>query len=216
MYGLLPKNTKVSISTMTSSTTPVMIVRTPAVALSLSKSNNFLAIRELAYVCCKDPLLLTTSSAEYGRFIPLYLEVAHHALTASTWESNKESSAPGPAFLEVGNSWKASEGSEEDKGGFTAGRCVDASRIDMRGLYMTVTVEPRNETLREYSILLAIQSCNRESIGFGNNRRIESEAVFQFQPISIDTMCQEPYAFNRERQASISDIDGPPRLGLDQ
>jgi len=42
----------------------------PAADLSLRRLKSFLAINELAYVCCSEPRLLTTSCAEYGRLIP--------------------------------------------------------------------------------------------------------------------------------------------------
>ena len=75
----------------------------PAAALSLSRLKSFLAIKELGYVCCKAPLLLTTSSAEYGRLIPSYLGPFHHSCTSLTCCSNMLSSAD-PDFSEVGRS----------------------------------------------------------------------------------------------------------------
>src|SRR5579862_4996894 len=49
----------------------------PSADLSLRRLKSFLAMMELGYVCCREPRLLTTSSAEYGLLIPSYRELAH-------------------------------------------------------------------------------------------------------------------------------------------
>lgn len=91
----------------------------PFAARSSNKLKSFRAIKELGYVCCNAPLLLTTSSAEYGRLIPLYRGDAHQSLTCCTCSSNKASSAR-PAFEASGRSWNESAGKAVDTGGSTA------------------------------------------------------------------------------------------------
>ena len=67
-------------------TLPNILVCTGSLVDSLSRSklNNFVAIDELGYDCCKVPLLLTTCSAVYGRLIPSHRELDHHLLIWST------------------------------------------------------------------------------------------------------------------------------------
>jgi hypothetical protein len=97
---------------------------------------------ELGYVCCNAPLLLTTSSAEYGRLIPSYRGVPHHSFTAWTCSSKRASSA-GPILSAVESSWNESEGRAVDTGGWTGGngalsilgdneRNLDWGRVDCR------------------------------------------------------------------------------------
>jgi hypothetical protein len=91
----------------------------PFAALSSSKLKSFRAINELGYDCWSDPRLLTTSSAEYGRLMPLYRGDAHQSLTACTCSSKRASSA-WPAFDASDSSWNESPGSAADTGGSTA------------------------------------------------------------------------------------------------
>jgi hypothetical protein len=81
--------------------------------------NSFRAINELGYVCCSVPRLLTTSSAEYGRLMPLYRGDDHQFFTACTCSSKSASSA-WPAFDASGSNWKESLGKAVDNGGSTA------------------------------------------------------------------------------------------------
>ena len=76
---------------------------------------------ELGYVCCKAPLLATTSSAVYGLLIPVYRGVSHHSLTACTSAVYNASSAS-PPLDPVRKSWKESAGSIDDTGGETGCR----------------------------------------------------------------------------------------------
>jgi hypothetical protein len=99
----------------------------PFAALSSSRLNNFRAINELGYVCWSAPRLLTTSSAEYGRLIPLYRGDAHQSFTACTCSSKSASSA-WPAFDASGSSWKESPGRADDTGGSIGLR----AELDMR------------------------------------------------------------------------------------
>jgi hypothetical protein len=90
----------------------------PLAALSSSKLKSFRAINELGYVCWSAPRLLTTSSAEYGRLMPLYRGDAHQSRTACTCSSKSASSA-WPAFEASARSWNESPGSADDTGGST-------------------------------------------------------------------------------------------------
>jgi hypothetical protein len=87
----------------------------PFAARSSNRSKSFRAISELGYVCCNAPLLLTTSSAEYGLLMPLYRGDAHQSLTACTCSSKSASSA-WPAFSASGSSWNESPGRTVDTG----------------------------------------------------------------------------------------------------
>jgi hypothetical protein len=91
----------------------------PFAARSSSKLKSFRAINELGYVCWSAPRLLTTSSAEYGRLMPLYRGDAHQSFTACTCSSKSASSA-WPALEASASSWKESPGRAVDKGGSTA------------------------------------------------------------------------------------------------
>lgn len=99
----------------------------PLAARSSNRLKSFRAIKELGYVCCKAPLLLTTSSAEYGLLIPLYRGDAHQSLTACTCSSKSASSA-WPALCASGSSWNESPGSTVDTGGSTG----LSAELDMR------------------------------------------------------------------------------------
>lgn len=102
---------------------PLVCTGSPTAALSLKRLKSFLAITELGYVCCSEPLLLTTSSAEYGLLIPSYRGDAHQCLTSLTcWSYNVSSAAP--AFLGVGSNWYESVGRWVERGGSTRGSCV--------------------------------------------------------------------------------------------
>lgn len=90
----------------------------PLDARSSSRLNSFRAINELGYDCGNAPLLLTTSSAEYGLLMSLYRGEAHQSLTCCTCSSKRASSA-WPAFAASGSSWNESPGRAEDTGGST-------------------------------------------------------------------------------------------------
>lgn len=90
----------------------------PFEARSSNRLNSFLAIKELGYVCWSAPRLLTTSSAEYGLFIPLYLGDDHQSLTCCICCSYSASSVD-PALELSGSNWYESAGSAEDIGGST-------------------------------------------------------------------------------------------------
>lgn len=122
------RSTKSVISlSIGSSLDALVCTGSPFAALSSNKLKSFRAIRELGYVCCNAPRLLTTSSAEYGRLIPLYRGEAHQSFTACTSASKRASSA-WPALAASGRSWNESPGSADETGGST-GPSVE---LDMR------------------------------------------------------------------------------------
>lgn len=111
----------------------------PSFALSSNKLNSFLAISELGYVCCKVPLLNTTSSAVYGLLIPSYRGLCHHACTSLTCWSNRASSAS-PALEASASNWNESDGSAEDTGGETVGNAEDMYRGVVQSARVAVEV----------------------------------------------------------------------------
>jgi hypothetical protein len=85
-----------------------MCTGSPASALFSKRSYSFRAIRELGYVCWSVPLLATTLSAVYGRWIPANRGERHHSAMAWTCVSNNSSSAEADLSCSA-SSWKESE-----------------------------------------------------------------------------------------------------------